>query len=233
MKYKAVIFDLFGTLVDNFSLREQQDILARLASIVSAPADEFMRLWFGTFNERATGVFGSLEGNIEHICRKLGILAKAPQIQQAARIRRDFTRRALRPRPDAVSVLSRLKSRGYKTALISDCSAETPAAWGDTPLAPLIDVAVLSCLVGLKKPDPRIYQKAAQQLGVEPQTCLYVGDGSSGELTGAATVGMYPVLLRLPGEDSTDAHQIDREDWNGPTISSLTEVLTLVGLTKQ
>jgi putative hydrolase of the HAD superfamily len=232
MKYRAVIFDLFGTLVDNFSLREQQDILARMASILSAPADEFMRLWFGIFNERATGLFGSLEGNIEHICRKLGISAKAPQIQQAARIRYDFTRHALRPRPDAVSVLSRLKSQGYKTALISDCSAETPTAWKDTPLAPLVDVAMLSCLVGLKKPDPRIYQKAAQQLGVEPQTCLYVGDGSSGELTGAAQVGMHPVLLNLP-ENNPDAHQIDKEDWNGPAISSLSEVLMLVRLTKQ
>jgi putative hydrolase of the HAD superfamily len=227
MKYKAVIFDLFGTLVDNFSLREQQDILARMASVVSAPADEFMRLWFGTFSERATGVFGSLEGNIEHICRKLGISAKAPQIQQAAKIRYDFTRHALRPRPDAVQVLSALKSRGYKTALITDCSAETLAAWKDMPFAPLIDVAVFSCSVGLRKPDPRIYRLATKQLGVEPQSCLYIGDGSSGELTGAAQAGMHPVLLNL-SEDNPDAHQIDKEDWNGPAISSLSEVLTLV-----
>lgn len=232
MKYKAVIFDLFGTLVNNFSIREQNAILLQMASIVSAPADEFMRLWFGIFNERATGVFGSLEGNIEHICRKLGILAKAHQIQQAAKIRYDFTRQALRPRPDAVQVLSALKSRGYNTALITDCSAETLAAWKDMPFAPLIDVAVFSCSVGLKKPDPRIYRIATDQLGVEPETCLYIGDGSSGELTGAAQVGMHPVLLSLL-EDNPDAHQIDREEWAGPTISSLSEVLMLVGLTKQ
>jgi putative hydrolase of the HAD superfamily len=232
VKYKAVIFDLFGTLVDNFSVGEHKGVLRTMASIVAAPADGFVRLWLDTFNERATGVFPSPDTVIEHICEKLGISAKVPQIQQAARIRYEFTRRALRSRPDAVSVLSCLKSQGYKTALISDCSAETPAAWKDTPLAPLIDVAVLSCLVGLKKPDPRIYLKTAQELGVEPQTCLYVGDGSSGELTGAAQVGMHPVLLNL-SEDNPDAHQIDKEEWKGPAIPSLSEVLTLVGLTKQ
>jgi putative hydrolase of the HAD superfamily len=227
MKYQAVIFDLFGTLVDNFSVEEHEGVLRNMASIIAAPADGFVRLWLDTFNERATGVFPSPDAVIEYICGKLGISAKVSQIQQAARIRYDFTRRALRLRPDAVSVLSALKSRGYKTALISDCSAETPAAWKDTPLAPLIDVALLSCLVGLRKPDPRIYHLATEQLGVEPQTCLYIGDGSSRELTGAAQVGMHPVLIRVPDE-SSDAHQIDREDWNGPVISSLTEVLALV-----
>ncbi len=84
----------------------------------------------------------------------------------------------------------------------------------------------------MKKPDPRIYRIATDQLGVEPETCLYIGDGSSGELTGAAQVGMHPILLNLP-ENNPDAHQIDKEDWNGPAISSLSEVLMLVGLTKQ
>ena len=231
MKYKAVIFDLFGTLVDNFSIREQNNILLQMASIISAPADEFMRLWLGTFNERATGVLPSPEANIEHICRKLEIPAENTRIQQAARIRFDFTVRSMVPRAGAIELLSALKTSGYKTGLISDCSAELPAIWEDTPFAPLIDVAIFSCTVGLRKPDQRIYLKAAQQLGIEPQACLYVGDGSSRELTGAAQAGMHPVLIRVPDEDSADAHQIDKEDWNGPAISSLREVLDLVSLT--
>jgi putative hydrolase of the HAD superfamily len=230
MKYKAVIFDLFGTLVDNFSIREQNNILLQMASIVSAPADEFVRLWLGTFNERATGVLPSPEANIEHICRKLEIPAENTRIQQAARIRLDFTVRSMVPRAGAIELLSALKTSGYKTGLISDCSAELPAIWADTPFAPLIDVPIFSCTTGMRKPDPRIYRIATDQLGVKPETCLYIGDGSSRELTGAARVGMHPVLLNLP-ENNPDAHQIDREDWNGPAISSLREVLDLVSLT--
>jgi len=67
-------------------------------------------------------------------------------------------------------------------------------------------------------------------LGVEPQDCLYIGDGSSRELTGALQVGMHPVIIRVPDE-STDTHFVEREEnWEGPEISSLQEVL---GLLKQ
>jgi len=40
-----------------------------------------------------------------------------------------------------------------------------------------------------------MYRLACTGLAVTPAECLYVGDGGSGELTGAAAVGMRPVLL--------------------------------------
>ncbi|OGO38268.1 MAG: hypothetical protein A2147_10960 [Chloroflexi bacterium RBG_16_57_8] len=227
MTYKAVVFDLYGTLVDNFSLRAHEAVLREMAAIVGAPADEFVRLWFESYEERATGVIASPEANVELICRKLGVLADESTVKEAAKVRYEFTRRGLRPWPEAVPVLSRLKTLGYKLALISDCSAETPASWEHTPIAALMDVSVFSCVVGLKKPDPRIFVQAAEQLDVKPQECLYVGDGSSQELSGAAAVGMHPVMIRAPGEAS-DAHRIHEEEWKGPKISLLTEVLELV-----
>jgi putative hydrolase of the HAD superfamily len=69
---------------------------------------------------------------------------------------------------------------------------------------------------------------AADSLKVKPQDCLYIGDGSSKELTGALQVGMHPVLIHNPDE-TIDAHYIDREeDWDGPVISSLQEILNLL-----
>lgn len=228
MKYKAVIFDLFGTLIDNFSLQEHRNVLVHMASVLSVPSDDFVRLWFDTFNERATGIFQNSESTIDYICRRLGICAEDAQVKHAARIRFDFTERSMMPRSDSLQTLTGLKSKGYKTGLITDCSAEVPTIWESAPFAPLIDVAIFSCMVGLKKPDPRIYQLTTNQLGIKPQECLYIGDGSSQELTGASQVGMHAILLRLPDEDGTDAHRIDREEWHGPTISSLKDVLKLV-----
>ena len=126
MKYVAVIFDLFGTLVDSFSLREHESVLTDMASVLFAPSDDFIRLWFNTFDERATGVLQSPEANIEYICRELGIPVTDTQIKLATQIRFDLTLRSMKPRPAAIEVLSCLKSDGYKTGLISDCSAETP-----------------------------------------------------------------------------------------------------------
>ena len=229
MKFQAVIFDFFGTLVDNFSLHEHKNVLMQIALIVSAPSNEFIQLWLDTFNERATGMFKNAEANIEYICQKLRVHVENTQVKNAARLRYEHTARSIVPRPYSLEVLSNLRLKGYKTGLITDCAAELPAIWEETPFASLFDAVVFSCITGVKKPDQYIYQVATKQLEVEPQSCLYVGDGSSHELTGASRVGMKAVLLKVPEEESTDAYWIDREEeWSGPTISSLKEVLTLV-----
>jgi putative hydrolase of the HAD superfamily len=229
MKYQAVIFDLFGTIIDNFSLPEYQSVLVEMASILKAPHDEFVRWWFDKFIERITGVHPTHKESIEYICQKLGIRVSEAQVEHAARVRLDYTARAIKPRVGSIEVLTQLKSEGYKTGLISDCSGEIPIVWDNTPFAQLFDATVFSCKAGTKKPDPQIYYMAAEKLMVEPQDCLYIGDGGSQELTGAANVGMYPVLIRVPDE-STDAHFIDREEnWDGPVISSLPEVINLLG----
>jgi len=97
-----------------------------------------------------------------------------------------------------------------------------------TAFPPLFDATVFSCLAGVRKPDPAIYLLATEQLAVRPEECLYIGDGSSHELTGAANVGMHPVLIRVPYEDEPGTYRIDPEQWDGPRISSLTEVLALL-----
>ena len=131
------------------------------------------------------------------------------------------------PRPEAAEVLSTIQQKGYKTGLISDCSSNTPILWESTSLKAFFKVTIFSCAVGIKKPDPRIYRMALEQLGVKPPDCLYIGDGSSYELTGALKVGMHPVWIRIPDERE-DNFRIDEEDWDGPVISSLKEVLDLL-----
>ncbi len=63
MKYQAVIFDLFGTLVENYTIELHEGSLRGMASVLSAPSEAFVRLWYDTFNERCTGVFKSPEEN--------------------------------------------------------------------------------------------------------------------------------------------------------------------------
>ncbi len=62
---------------------------------------------------------------------------------------------------------------------------------------------------------------------MDPEECLYIGDGSSHELTGAKRVGMHPVLIQVPYEDET-AYKVDPEEWKGTRIGALREILELV-----
>jgi putative hydrolase of the HAD superfamily len=228
MKYKAVIFDLFGTLIDNFTFPEYRRVLAEMAEILNAPDDDFYRLWLDTFMQRTTGVHGTQKESIEYICQTLDINVTGEQVARAFDVRLDYTKNAVVPRAGSLEVLSQLKSDGYGTALITYCTGEIPLIWKDTPFAPFLDVTVFSCRAGIKKPDPRIYRMATDQLKVKPGDCLYIGDGSSQELTGARAVGMHPVLIRVPDE-SEDSHFIDREKgWDGDEIASLSKVLDLL-----
>ncbi|UCC17202.1 MAG: HAD-IA family hydrolase [Dehalococcoidales bacterium] len=230
MKYEAVIFDLFGTLVKNYTVQQHEGTLTEMAAILSAPRDRFIQLWYDTFNMRCLGELKTPEENVVYVCRELGIAVDKDLVKQAALVRYTLTRDTMIPLPGALRILTSLKNRGMKIGLVSDCSSEAPKVWSDTPFYSLFDITIFSCMEGVKKPDPRIYNLAADRLGVKPEDCLYIGDGSSNELTGAAAVGMHPVLIIDPEEDSSGTHRVDFEgdEWRGPVISSLKEVLTLV-----
>ena len=120
--------------------------------------------------------------------------------------------------------MSALKESGYRVGLISNCTEEVSRLWRSTPFAPLVDTAVLSFDAGLAKPDRRIYELALSGLGVSAKRCLYVGDGSDGELSGAANAGMTAVLIRAPYDRADGA----RENWDGEVISAIPGVLDLL-----
>ena len=227
MKYRAVIFDLFGTLVDNFSSREYDETLVTMSLELSLPPDDFKRAWFDSSKVKNRAILKNCEDRIEYMCADLGAEREKERIIRAVNVRLNYIRDVMRPRSNSVELLSRLREMNYKIGLISDCSDEVPVIWPETPLARLFDATVFSCLAGFKKPDPHIYKLGIEQLGVSPGDCLYIGDGGSQELTGALAVGMHPVLIRLDG-GSTEQHLINREQWDGPTIRSLEEVLTIV-----
>jgi len=227
MKYKAVIFDLYGTLVNNIPRSENEKFFAEVGSVFKAPGEDIYRLWSDIWEHRAGGFFKSTEETFKFICEKLGISVPNAKVKYAAQLNHDFLERMVIPRPYAVEVLTHLKSESIKTGIITDCSAGTVKYWKKVPFSHLIDVPVFSCQVKLLKPDPGIYLLSAERLGVVPHNCLYIGDGGSQELTGAAEVGMHPVLIRQPDEDVSEINY-EREDWDGHVISTLLEVLELV-----
>lgn len=91
--------------------------------------------------------------------------------------------------------------------------------------APLFDAAVFSCRVGVKKPERRICEIACERLQVKPEECLYVGDGGSEELTGAAAMGMTSILIKAQDVEGALGHRSEAKIWKGPAITSLGEIL--------
>ncbi len=224
-----MVFDLFGTLVPNFSRAEYQAMAEATAAAIGAPVEEFVHLYMHeTYPLRLTGQLASTEANIEYACERLGIKPNEGQVEEAASLRTELTRRALlAPLPGAVEALTELRESGYRIGLVSDCSCEVPHVWQETPIAPLIDAPVFSCMEGYRKPDPRLYSLACDRLGVEPRECLYVGDGSGKELSGAIAVGMRAALIRVPYDETTDANRPEVLAWKGLALETLADVVTV------
>ena len=229
MKFSAVIFDLFGTLVDGFS-SWADPMHSELVAALGVPHEPFTRLWRQTTEMRIIGTFQTVEASIEYVCGAIGAQIAAEQLSEAVAIRLRHTKRALNTRPHGVTTLHNLKNQGYKIGLLSNCSVEIPIIWQETAFANLVESPVFSCQARLKKPDPRIYHLAYERLGVRPEECLYVADGENHELKAAAMVGMHPVLIRTSSQETRGEVLREAREWQGDAIYTLPEVLKLVGV---
>ena len=227
MQLEAVIFDFYGTLVDDFASSVGPANM-EFVKALAVPSEPFMKLWRQTTEMRITGAFQTVEASIEYVCSLLGAPLTAEQLVRAVEVRLKLIRRTLSPKQDALDTLARLKNRGCRIGLLSNCSIEIPILWPETPFAGLFDSAVFSSRERLKKPDPRIYYLACERLGVAPKECLYIADGENYELTAATKLGLHAVLIRNSAQDiSRELHREARE-WQGEAIAGLAEALDLV-----
>jgi putative hydrolase of the HAD superfamily len=230
MTYRSVVFDLFDTLVNNPSTEQFQQAYRDMGAILCVPSDELQRLWRQSADQRNLGTFATLAANLSHICSELGIEADAEKTAAAAQLRGELERPSFAtPREGTLETLIALKEAGYKIGIISNCYPHVPALLRESPIASFVDAAIFSCEVGVKKPDPHIYRLSCERLGVEPQECLFVGDGESDELRGAAEAGMTPVLVKSP-LSNPDINRPDIGDWTGPAINNARELLPILGV---
>ena len=227
MKFTAVIFDLFGTLVDDFAASIGSTNVD-LAIPLEVPSEPFAKAWRETSEMRTNGTFQTVEASIEHACRAICVEVSQQRMAKAVEIRLQQIRRGLDPKPGALATLTQLKKTGRKLGLLSNCSIEIPILWPQTPFADLIEVTVFSSREGLKKPDPRIFRVICERLSVAPEDCLYVADGENYELAAAARVGLHPVLIRNPAAQKRLDLFKEAAEWQGCVISELSEVLSIV-----
>ena len=216
MKYRAVIFDLWATLVpwDQEGANRFYDAMARAAGVEEL---RFREAWLSGRKTREVGPIA------DHLRELFAGLGAEPDLDEILEMRREWTKRSLQPRPDALSTLESLRERGHRLGLITVCSEDVPNVWDETPFAGRFDATVFSCSEGVAKPDRRIYELACERLGVEAADCLFVGDGANDELPGAERAGMTAVQLRAPGEPLTP----EGENWTGSSVEHLSQVLEL------
>jgi len=104
---------------------------------------------------------------------------------------------ASRPRPAMVEAVRRIHARGLRTAALTNNwvgDAEAPR----DGLRALFDVVVESAVEGLRKPDPRIYHRVLERLGVAPAEAVFLDDIGR-NLKPARALGMHTIKVDEPG----------------------------------
>ena len=92
-------------------------------------------------------------------------------------------------------VLKKLKKMDLKIGLISNAASPYKKPFFDLGLDEYINPAFFSCEVGLKKPDFRIYRKILEEMDLEPNQALMIGDNYSCDVQPPKRIGMRAVLL--------------------------------------
>ena len=201
--YKAVIFDMFETLVTLFEGRTYfgEDI----AADVGADPSDFRREWHRIEDDRSTGRYTIKEG-LEIVLKTLGVYSPE-KVKLAADKRLEAlgdTFSAIQP--ESVRLLDELKKNGMLIGLITNTFSDERDMIRSCILFPYFDEALISYEQGIMKPDLRLYRMMTERLGVKPEECIFVGDGGSKELYAAREAGMHPVQCTWFHERAFEPH---------------------------
>lgn len=194
MKYKAVIFDLFETLITEWGHKKYTK--NEMCSDLGVEREKFDVYWDEKEKERYSGEI-SFTDSILYVCEKCG--KKIEDSTLSGVIDKRIRTKSLcfeYVNPDVYLLLERLKAEGLRLAVISNCSSEEVKVIKQSKIYKYFDHVILSYEVKMQKPDIRIYKKGVDLLGTAADECIFVGDGGSNELGGAELAGMKAIQAK-------------------------------------
>lgn len=121
--------------------------------------------------------------------------------------------------PDVVATLCALKSAGLSVIMISNWQRGLRHLVKELGLDPHFKHVVGSADVGVAKPDARIFSKACEFIGVQPDRVLHIGDTFEDDYVGGSAAGLRTLLLE---RDVVGNHP------DADSVSSLAQVLPLL-----
>lgn len=93
------------------------------------------------------------------------------------------------------AALRRIRDAGSIIGVVSNADGRIENFLRHVGLLELVDFVVDSGIVGVEKPDPRIFRIACERAGVEPTDAVHVGDIYDIDVLGARAAGIRPLLL--------------------------------------
>lgn len=199
---RAVLFDAGNTLLrmDHAAIAEHLASRGRPVSVASVEDAELRaRVRLDQYLEIGVST-ESLDTRARYqryLLEPLGI-ADEDEIEAIWRWRREHNRPAGlygHADPDAGEALRRVRASGLVAGVISNSNGLAGTLLAGAGLAPQLDFVIDSAVVGVEKPDPRIFRLGLEAAGVQASEAVYVGDLYSVDVLGARAAGLDAILL--------------------------------------
>ncbi len=208
----AVLFDLGGTLIEYVNnpspdayMKFQEMLLSADSDVphISYPdfrmiierywitmQDEFysadMNLKISDFNQTFFSELGFSDESAKRLAKPFNDLIFELELDGTIAI------------DGAIELLDFLKNNGYKLGLVTNASHSENRIrqlMREVGIENYFETVVISSVIGIRKPDPRIFQKALDDLDVPASEALYIGDRKEYDAVGAMNAGMRFVIV--------------------------------------
>jgi putative hydrolase of the HAD superfamily len=201
-RFRAVLFDAGNTLVR----MNYRAIAGHLegrghAVLVDAIEEAELRARVRLDADLARGV--STEGRtaqdlyLAYLLEGLGI-TDAGEVEAAADFRRSYNAPAGLfnvADPEALAAIRKVKAAGLVAGVVSNSNGSARALLDGAGLGDALDFIIDSALVGVEKPDPKIFHLGLERAGVAAHEAVYIGDLYSVDVLGSRAAGLGAILL--------------------------------------
>ena len=186
---RAVVFDLGGVVMDS-----PLHLIAAYERELGIPENHVNRVVVDTGTEGAWSRLERGELELESFYPAFDAECAAAGHAIDARVMMDRIARFAQPRPEMIAAIERLRAEGYRTAALTNNWKGDEIGRRAQQLGELFDVFIESAVVGLRKPDPRIYELVCERLGVHASEAVFLDDIGR-NLKAARALGMTTIKV--------------------------------------
>lgn len=193
MAIKAIVFDMEGVLMKT----KDTDLYLSMAKALDAPYEIVRPIFFDDFNDHVDlGLADQIEFD-KHVIATLGLGEEMVPVIQQVVDEQAFIDDVL---------LEKIKAlrKDYKIGMLSNYSKiMREKIENEWKISHLFDAIIISCEVGLIKPDPAIYELILSQLGAKASEAVLIDDRIK-NIEGAQQFGMHAIFYETREQALSD-----------------------------
>ncbi len=209
-KFDTLFFDLGGTLI-YFDGKWSEVTNQANSALVKHLKDDGLELDFDAFMDdfmtRLGRYFEQRDTEfIEHttasiLCETLVEWGKSQVSQElvdsALKAMYKVSQSHWKVEEDAHQTLRSLQEQGYRMAILSNAANDddVQSLVDNAQLRPYFEFVLSSAAVGIRKPDPRIFNRGVELMAAEKSRSVMVGDTLEADVFGAQQAGLYSIWI--------------------------------------